>query len=93
MLLEKFASFIALSSTAFAIPSSRENGMFKRSVRENLTSPPTGWVKDDSVEVAKETSMMSLRIHLVHQDMNKFHELVMNVRITVSLPFVKPDKV
>jgi tripeptidyl-peptidase-1 len=36
-------------------------------------------VKDESVKFNKETSTMSLMIHLVHQDMDKFHDLAMSV--------------
>ena len=52
---------------------------FKSSVREKLVGPPTGWVEDEGV-ILDKSSMMSLRIHLVHQDMDKFHELATKVR-------------
>jgi tripeptidyl-peptidase-1 len=83
MLLKIFSAFLAASSTTFAIPTSgsyaSKDATFRSSVREKLTGPPPGWVRDESVEVDKDGSLMSLRIHLVHQDMDKFHELAMNV--------------
>jgi len=83
MLLKIFSAALALSSTTFALPASGDtfskDGALKSSVREKLAGPPAGWVKDGSVKVNKETSTMSLRIHLVHQDMDKFHELATNV--------------
>jgi hypothetical protein len=84
MLLKICSAFVALSCTAFAIPAPREyhgrDVSFESSVREKLGVPPAGWVKNESVAFDKETSMMSLRIHLAHQDMDTFHDLAMNVR-------------
>jgi tripeptidyl-peptidase-1 len=83
MLLKFFSGVLAFSLTAFASPApgkySSKNVSFKSSIREKLAGPPAGWVKDDSININKD-SMMSLRIHLVHQDMDKFHELATNVR-------------
>lgn len=77
MLLNIFSVALALSSTSFALPA--RDAPLKSSVREELAGPPAGWVKDESVKVNKETSTMSLMIHLVHQDMDKFHDLAMSV--------------
>jgi len=77
MLLSIFSAVLALSSTSFALPA--KDVSLKSSVREELAGPPAGWVKDESAKVNKETSTMSLMIHLVHQDMDKFHDLAMNV--------------
>jgi tripeptidyl-peptidase-1 len=78
MLLQILSVVLAFSTTTFAIPASGNNPggdvPFKSSVRGALGGPPVGWVKDESVNVDK-ASMMSLRIHLVWQDMDKFHEL------------------
>lgn len=51
-------------------------------VVEKLDSPPAGWIKDDvlSSEMNKGEMSMKLRIHLVHQDMDKFHDLATKVR-------------
>jgi tripeptidyl-peptidase-1 len=77
MLLNIFSAILALSSTSFALPA--RDAPLKSSVREELAGPPAGWVKDKSAKVNKETSTMSLMIHLVHQEMDKFHDLAMNV--------------
>jgi tripeptidyl-peptidase I len=83
MLLRITCAFLLLSSTTLAIPattgqSTKEDVSFKSSIREKLAGPPKGWVKDENVVVDK-TSMMRLRIHLVQQDMDKFHKLAMDV--------------
>jgi tripeptidyl-peptidase-1 len=82
MLLKTFSTFLTLSSMTFAIPTSGKytvkDASFRSSVREKLAGPPPGWVRNGSTEVDKAT-LMSLRIHLVYQDMDKFHELAMNV--------------
>lgn len=75
---------LALSSTGsafsfFGSKSSRDVS-FKMSVVESLAVPPAGWLLDDSTKFDKDTSTVTLRIHLVQQDMDKFHELAMNVR-------------
>lgn len=54
---------------------------------ERLNGPPAGWYRDASLsnEINKDGLMMKLRIHLVHQDMDKFHELATQVRSHVPL--------
>jgi len=93
MILKIFCISLALASTSRAFPNheihSSRDILFKSSIREKLAGPPTGWVKDEDVNVDK-SSVMNLRIHLVHQDMDKFHELATNVRPTLHhLPRVK----
>ena len=82
MLLRFFRVFFVLASTSFAFPGigkySSRDVSFKTSIRETLAGPPTGWVQDVSANIDKN-SMMSLRIHLVHQNIEKFHELAMDV--------------
>ncbi|KAF8860253.1 subtilisin-like protein [Acephala macrosclerotiorum] len=46
---------------------------------EKIESAPVGWMKDESTQLDKDESLMKLRIHLVHQDMDKFHEMAMNI--------------
>lgn len=50
-------------------------------VIEKLNAPPAGWYRDAdiSAEIDKDALMMKLRIHLVHQDMDKFHDLATQV--------------
>jgi tripeptidyl-peptidase-1 len=84
MLLKIFSAFLVLPSTTIAIPTTTgkypsKDALFSSSIREKLAGPPAGWVRDESAKVDKETSVLSLRIHLVHQDMDKFHDLAMNV--------------
>jgi tripeptidyl-peptidase I len=82
MLSQLFLAVLAFSSTTFAFPasgSSISKDVSLKSVREKLASPPRGWVKDASAKFDKDFSMMSLRIHLVHQNMDKFHDLASNV--------------
>jgi tripeptidyl-peptidase-1 len=87
MLFKFFRVFFVLASTSFALPGigkySSRDVSFKTSIREKLAGPPVGWVEDASANVDKN-SMMSLRIHLVHQDMDKFHELALDVSLFTS---------
>ena len=74
---------LAASSSCLASPltnPARRDGDFKSSVVESLSGPPLGWAKDESLKLNKEDMKISLRIHLVQQDMDKFHELAINVR-------------
>ncbi|TVY12966.1 Tripeptidyl-peptidase sed3 [Lachnellula arida] len=73
---------LAVSSSCLASPltsSARKDGNFKGSVVESLNGPPLGWAKDESLKLNKEDMKISLRIHLVQQDMDKFHELAINI--------------
>jgi tripeptidyl-peptidase I len=82
MILNFFSALLAISTITLVNASSGgysgENALLKTSIREKLAGPPTGWAKDVSVKLDKSLTM-SLRIHLVHQDMDKFHELALNV--------------
>jgi tripeptidyl-peptidase I len=70
---------LAVSSSSLASPTRRDEA-FKSNVVESLSGPPLGWAKDESVKLNKEDLKISLRIHLVQQDVDKFHELAINVR-------------
>lgn len=70
----------ALSSCVYSSTSGQETS---RTI-EKIESAPAGWTKDESAKLDKDESLMKLRIHLVHQDMDKFHEMAMNVRMTIS---------
>lgn len=71
---------LALASTAVSFPAWGSQDVQKNSVVvESLSSPPLGWVKDETQQVDKETAPVRLRMHLVHHDMDKFHELALNV--------------
>lgn len=66
---------LALASFAAAVPT----GQFKRSVVESLDGPPAGWVADKNAVLDKDTGSITLRFHLVSQDMDKFHKIAMDV--------------
>lgn len=73
---------LALASAAVSLPAQAwgSQDFQKDSVFvESLLSPPLGWVKDETQKVDKETAQIRLRMHLVHHDMDKFHELALNV--------------
>lgn len=79
-LLHAASVLLALASTALSFPTSGSQDVQKNSVVvESLSAPPRGWVKNETQQVDKEAAQIRLRMHLVHQDMNKFHELAMNV--------------
>lgn len=88
-LIKAASVLLALASTASSFPtfgfssSSNQNGtpsLFSSSrVVESLASPPRGWVRDDTTVVNKDDAAIRLRVHLVHQDMDKFHELALNI--------------
>jgi hypothetical protein len=92
MFSKPFCAFAALLSTTFAVPALEEsadsNVSFKSIVQEKLAGPPAGWVEDKNMDFDK-SSMINLRIHLVHQDMDKFHELALNVRkLLMEIPYL-----
>lgn len=79
-LLHAASLLLALASTTLSFPTSGSQDVRKNSVVvESLSAPPRGWVKNETQQVDKEAAQIRLRMHLVHQDMDKFHELAMNV--------------
>lgn len=78
LLLNAFSAAVAVASSvaALKIPRLSDSGR----VSEKLNGPPTGWAVDDSSPIDKERSMIKLRVQLVQQNMDIFHELAMNVR-------------
>jgi tripeptidyl-peptidase-1 len=68
---------VALALTVVARPTSHVD--FEKSVVESLKEAPAGWVKDASERVDKDATSITLKIHLVNKDMDKFHERAMNV--------------
>ena len=75
------AVLFAVHSIAFPTfgSDSSKDATFKSSVFESLYEPPIGWVRDDTAKVDKDSSTISLRIHLVQQNMDKFHDMAMKV--------------
>lgn len=85
-LLQRAAVLLALSATALSFPTwgnSNNNQdaatYTNKAVVESLAEPPRGWVADPSRSVDKDTASIRLRLHLVHQDMDKFHETALNI--------------
>ncbi|KAF2798804.1 subtilisin-like protein [Melanomma pulvis-pyrius CBS 109.77] len=77
-LLKSLSAAIVLSAACVALPAT-ERVDFKSSVVEKLKGPPVGWVKDEAAKLDKDATSVTLKIHLVNQDMDKFHELAMNI--------------
>lgn len=89
-LLKGAAVLLALASSVTAFPtftnpwssasaSSQNAPAYVNGIVESLSSPPRGWVKDDTRVVDKDAAMIRLRMHLVHQDMGKFYEVALNI--------------
>jgi tripeptidyl-peptidase I len=69
-----------LAATSLAVARNIPRGYTSPShVYEKLSAPPAGWAIDDSILLNKDASMLKLRVQLVQQNMDKFHELAMNV--------------
>lgn len=85
---------LALASTATPFPTwgnPFSQDVYKNSVVESLTAPPRGWVRDESKDVDKDDAQIRLRMHLVHQDMDKFYELALSVCETRPCSVCKRD--
>jgi tripeptidyl-peptidase-1 len=56
-------------------------GFTLASVIEKLDTLPTGWSRDEVLtgQIAKDELSMKVRIHMVHQDIDKFHDLAMKI--------------
>jgi tripeptidyl-peptidase-1 len=78
MFVQHFLSAVTvLSAICTARPTSNDD--FSKVVVEKLDTAPVGWVKDSSATLDKDATSITLQIHLVNQDMDKFHDLAMNV--------------
>jgi hypothetical protein len=75
--LKSLSVAVAVCITAVAHPTSHVD--FEKTVAEKLAVAPTGWVQDASEKVDKDATSITLKIHLVNKDMDKFHEHAMNV--------------
>ncbi|CZT52482.1 probable tripeptidyl-peptidase 1 precursor [Rhynchosporium secalis] len=76
------AFLLALATSASSLPTaenSASNVSFESSIVESISSPPAGWIKDDGAKLDKDSHMVKLQIKLVHQDMDKFHNLAMKI--------------
>ena len=77
-ILRRLSPVAILATACLARPTDNVN--FNSAVVEKLESAPVGWVKDSSVKLDKDSTSITLKVHLVNGDMDKFHELAMNVR-------------
>lgn len=75
--LRVFSTVAILTTAAIARPTSE---VLNKNVVEKLAAAPAGWVKDESAKLDKAATSITLKVHLVNQDMDKFQELAMNVR-------------
>ncbi|KAH7311834.1 peptidase S8/S53 domain-containing protein [Rhexocercosporidium sp. MPI-PUGE-AT-0058] len=74
--------FLGLTTSVCSSPtagSSKSDDGFKSSVVEKISGPPAGWIEDKGAKLDKDSHMVKLQIHLVHQDMEKFHNLAMKI--------------
>lgn len=77
-ILRLLSAVTVLATTCVARPTS--NVDFEKTVVEKLEAAPVGWLKDSSAKLDKDATSITLKVHLVNQDMDKFHDLAMNVR-------------
>jgi hypothetical protein len=67
----------ALSIAVGARPKS--NPEFEKIVLEKLEAAPADWTEDLSEMVDRDATSITLKIHLMNKNMDKFHEHAMNV--------------
>lgn len=72
--LKSLLVVLAVSTSTFASPATP-----KCSVTQKLSAPPSGWVLDDGNKINKEKGSIKLRIGLVPENMDKFHDMAMRV--------------
>jgi tripeptidyl-peptidase-1 len=77
-ILKTLSAVAVMTISCVARPTSSSD--FNTTVVEKLNSAPFGWEKDASAKLDKDATSITLKIHLVNQDMDKFHDLAMNVR-------------
>jgi hypothetical protein len=87
LLLGSIPAALAFSSFTLASPAgqSSRDTIFNSSVVEKLNGLPAGWKKADTIKIDKDVEGVKLRIHLVQQGMDKFHDMAMRVRDFFSL--------
>ena len=83
MFVSKILSVVvALAAGSSAIPTfgwlTGKESATPTSIFESIPGPPSGWNKEN-IDFNKDEAKIELRIQLVHQYMDKFHEMAMNV--------------
>ncbi|KAL5120408.1 hypothetical protein ACEQ8H_001698 [Pleosporales sp. CAS-2024a] len=76
-ILRALSTVTVLSAVCVSRPTS--NVDYNRAVVEKLQAAPAGWEKDPSAALDKDATSITLKVHLVNQDMDKFHDLAMNI--------------
>ncbi|QSZ32744.1 hypothetical protein DSL72_002323 [Monilinia vaccinii-corymbosi] len=74
MLLLNIFSVAFAASAVQALPT-----FGKSSVFEKIAAPPAGWQLDEDAVLDKDASTIKLRLHLVAQNMPKFHKMAMDI--------------
>lgn len=83
MFIPHFLSTVTiLAANCFARPTNSD--VTSKVVIEKLEAAPVGWVKDSSAQLDKDATSITLKIHLVNADMDKFHSLAMDVRLLTN---------
>ncbi|KAH6674693.1 peptidase S8/S53 domain-containing protein [Halenospora varia] len=80
--LKSFVVILGLSTSVFAKPPARwgsRDAAPKSTVYEKVAAPPVGWTQDKDQKLDKDATTIKLRIHLIQQDMDKFHEMALNI--------------
>ena len=65
-------SVVAVAVAVFAVAHPTSHLDFEKSIVETLKATPSGWIKDASEAVDKDATSITLKIHLVNKDMDKF---------------------
>jgi tripeptidyl-peptidase-1 len=78
LLLNALSTVVTVASSVAALNVPRDSTSNR--VYEKINGPPAGWSIDESSPIDKDLSMIKLRVQLVPQNMDKFHELAMNVQ-------------
>ncbi len=86
-----FPAALAFATLVKPSPASSSDEIFKTSVVENISGPPEGWIRDDTAKLDKDNHTVKLRIHLTHQDMDKFHDLAMKVLIFLGFSKIRSN--
>ncbi len=69
----------ALLTVCVALPTTGTDFKTKRSIIQKHEDAPNGWTKDDTAYLDKDATSVTLRIHLVNENMDRFHSHAMNV--------------
>jgi tripeptidyl-peptidase-1 len=73
----------ALAAGSWAFPTlgfgAEKRSFTATSTFESISAPPSRWAKHDVAGFSKDEATLELRIQLAHQNMDKFHDLALNV--------------